>query len=173
MPEAEAPVELVYTLNVDDLAAFSRMRIRRRRGRWEPAFYLAMTAGAFAYGAWALVSGPRWSAGVIALGLGVLLLATRFVFGPFALRSRFRQLRLGEHPIRLTADAETLRLTGGADENRTAWSALKRIDRTEDHYFFWINNLQAIIVPLRAIGSEIERRRLWEMASRGTGVTNV
>jgi len=172
MPEAEAPVEVVYTLDVDDLTAFSRMRARRRLGRWEPVVYLAVAAAAFAYGIWALVSGPRWSAGLIALALGVLMLATRFVFSPFALRSRFRQLGLGEHPIRLTADAETLRLAGGEGESRTAWSAFRRIDRTEDHYFFWINKLQAIIVPMRAIGNEVERQRLWDIASRGTGVRN-
>lgn len=173
MPEAEAPVEVVYTLSVDDLAALSRMRARRRYGGWEPVVYLAIAVVALAYGIWALATGPRWSAGLIALGLGVLVLAARFVFGPFAMRTRFRRLRLGENPVRLIADAQTLRLAGGSSDSRMAWATLKGIDRTRDHYFFWTNNLQAVIVPLRAIGNEIERQRLWDMASRGTGKANV
>lgn len=172
MPEADAPVEIVYTLHVDDVVAFSRMRAQRRYGRWEPAFYLVITAAAFAYGIWAFVSGPRWPAVLVALGLGALLLASRFVYGPFVIRTRFRQLRLGEHPLRLTADAKTLRLESGESRIETAWAALKRIDRSEDHYFFWINNLNSIIVPLRAIATEDERRRLWDMAGRGTGAVN-
>ena len=46
------------------------------------------------------------------------------------------------------------------------WSTVIKITRTPRHFFFWINKVQAIIIPLRALPDGADQHALWVLAER-------
>jgi hypothetical protein len=172
-----AGVEVSYQLTERDFAALQDRYDRRRTSALRRNAYWVFVVLAVAYGVWLLWQpnargAPDYSTALLILGLVLVMLAARFVLGPFAVRRRFRASKMGQREVHLSADGDYLRLDFGDSDSRTAWSNFDDSERTADHFFFWLDRHQAVIVPLRAFSDEAERERLWALATGKTVMKN-
>ncbi|HLN29980.1 MAG TPA: YcxB family protein [Gemmataceae bacterium] len=85
-----------------------------------------------------------------------------------SLRGRF-VLRLGGNrkllePQRMRIDAEMVTLSTAWSSASVKWSAIERIDVTENHAFIYVSTQQAYILPKHAFGDDVEFTRFVETA---------
>jgi hypothetical protein len=71
----------------------------------------------------------------------------------------FAKQRLGEGPMRLTADAEALASSGPTGEFRVPWSSVRRITEPGEAILLWTTPYQAVVVPDRAFADTAGRAR--------------
>ncbi len=154
-PAALPPVVL-YTLtqaDYDQMAKAASDRFSRWLSRY--AFWPLVLAN-LALGALLLqpvVSGERsleWIDTANLLFAGLMLVA-RYVFMPWMRRWTLGRLKLAGRDYRIVFHEADIELTAGGLSSRVVRSEIGSFTETERYFFFWINRLQAVIVPKRAI----------------------
>lgn len=168
-PEGPVPVEAVFTLMPEDIAALQSQNGLRGRSWWAPLFWVVV-AGSIAIGLWRMVNDQSF--GLALVVLGIFMLAERLFLGSRVDNWQLRRMRLADGPTRLTADEDGLRLVNPVADTRLSWKNIVRMQRTDSHYFFWVNKMHAVIVPLRALDAEAARAGLWDLASRNVTPRN-
>jgi hypothetical protein len=83
---------------------------------------------------------------------------------PLGIRRLVRKSGIGDAPIRLLARDDCLTVSSAGVETRVAWRDMHRRARTDEHFFFWFNPVEAIIVPLKTL-DQTTRERLWALAA--------
>ncbi|MCD2178334.1 YcxB family protein [Rhizobium sp. C1] len=154
-PAALPPVVL-YTLtqaDYDEMAKAASDRLSRwlyRYAFW-PLFLANLGLGALFLQP--VLSGERsleWI-DIANLLFAFLMLAGRYVFIPWMRRWTLGRLKLAGRDYRIVFGEDDIELTAGGLSSRVVRSEIGSFTETERHFFFWINRLQAVIVPKRAI----------------------
>ena len=83
--------------------------------------------------------------------IALMMLLARYVFMPWMRRFTFRRLKLAGRDYRIVFHEDDIELTAGGLSSRVVRSEIGSFTETEQYFFFWINRLQAVIVPKRAI----------------------
>lgn len=83
------------------------------------------------------------------LGLGLLFLS--YVVRPIVTRRHYAATGYKGTKISFEADAEAMRSSREGLASEIRWDGLVAWSETDDRFFFWINKLQAVIVPKHAL----------------------
>lgn len=172
----EAGYTISYDLTADDLAAMMADRERHVLPRVKAVAFFALLlvfVACFGVGLW-VWSREGFGEAAVLLGLsGFFLIAiplAKWVLPKYV--ARFYHCRLALHgtAIETTFAPSGMHSTGGGISSELAWSTVIKMTRTSDHFFFWINKFQAIIIPLRTLPDKADQERLWQLAQdRTTG----
>lgn len=182
---ASPPTTAEFVLEIDDLVALSlQMPATRRQSH----------IGLVCLGALCILSVVAvvavWFAGDIRLDfwplvLLVLVVALSASLSPPMLRRRIRRACVKAYgdtlPWQETVDlsAEGIKAVTPDSEGLLRWQAIRDIRATSTHAFFFVNNVQACIVPARAFFDETEfhafvavAKDFWTAATARTAESN-
>lgn len=157
---AEAPQTRVvieaFTITFDDYNAMILNQPSNRLVGWKAhalilamagvniaasAVFLSFERAPFGYGWISYVNGA----------LGVFVLAMSYGLRPLLLRRHYAAAALRDNPLRFEADETSMRSSRKGLRSEFDWPDLLCWSETEKHLFFWINKIQAVIVPKRAL----------------------
>jgi len=171
-PQDEAGVTIRYDLQPDDLAAMIADRERHVLPRVKAAAFvviLAFFAFAFCVGLW-VWSREGIGEAAFLLGLSALFLigipTTKMVAPRYFARFYHRKLALHGTAIETNFASSRIHSEGGGISTDMEWRTVIKLTRTTSHFFFWVNKVQAIIIPLRALPDVAEQNQLWALAEQ-------
>ncbi|MEN0040197.1 MAG: YcxB family protein [Pseudomonadota bacterium] len=169
-PLEEAGYTINYEITADDLAAMMVDRERHVLPRVKAVAFFALLlvfVACFGVGLW-VWSREGFGEAAFLLGLsGFFLIAiplAKWVLPIYVARFYHRKLALHGTAIETTFMPSGMQSTGGGISSDLAWSTVIKTTRTPTHFFFWINKVQAIIIPLRTLPSEADQEGLWQLA---------
>ncbi|MEL7272283.1 MAG: YcxB family protein [Pseudomonadota bacterium] len=172
MAAGSAPGEggftLTYTMEPSDLTAMLKDKETHRFlrvKRWAFIVLMLYMAGAAAFGLYAVVTGLKSGSMLLLIGLAALILMPLFRWGQPLLSASlfFRKLDLKDKEITTHIDASGIRSEAKGVTSQFQWDSVLKVTRGPEHFFLWVNKVQAIILPLRAIAEQDEQERLWAL----------
>jgi hypothetical protein len=148
-----------YELTLDDLIAFNRYHVAHSRTIQTQKYFVIAVVGLVAIGAGVAIESeiPLFARVFSAIIFAALFRFAYHLFFGLALRRQTRQLLsegsndgiLGPHELELNDKFLTERTD--VNESRHAWSAINRIEETDEHAFLYISSLQAHVIPTREV----------------------
>jgi len=156
--DPEEPRSNSVDYNVDDLVALSKLvprgpiQVLRIAG----GVVVILLVATITAEAWALTGFIDWSALVVGLFLGLLiiLVSNRRIRARLWLRLTRRSPLYAPHNFAVGEAA--LRITSPKFSSEIRWSTLRNMKRTEDRLFFFVTKRLAYIVPRRAFDSDAD-----------------
>ncbi len=154
-----------YEYTFAEFEAINRARARRARFRLvhEGSFWL-LVAFNVASGLW--LASRTWDGlrdfdwlSFANLAIAVLLLAGRYVGGPWYRRWVLRQQQMEGRRVTIEIGDEGVKGTVGAIHTTVGWPDIRRADDEPRHFVLWINKMQAFSIPKAAFGDESEMDR--------------
>ena len=85
------------------------------------------------------------------VAIAALLLLARYVAKPIWLHYAFKTTRLGGRDYKVMLGQEAVVLKAGGICSTLSLDEIIGVQETADHFFFWFNKRQAVIVPKRAL----------------------
>ncbi len=163
--------EITYTLNRDDLVAFSRWVRKRRVGNRPWRATVVVTIFAMGYAIYFYRNMANKGAAIV--GIGIMFVVPAVVV-PIVLRilwwSMDRQAAAGISEPAAPASCVT-RLSkanvfhrGISEETATSWKAVREVAMTDRHIFLLAGEDRGVIVPSSAFGSPGEASQFYETA---------
>ncbi|WP_198008664.1 YcxB family protein [Ahrensia sp. R2A130] len=141
------------------------------------AYYILLSLFAFSFcvGLW-VWSRKGFEEATLLLGLsGFFLIAiplARMVLPKYFARFYHRKLALHGTAIETKFAPSGIHSAGGGISSDMEWRTVIKLTRTPRHFFFWVNKVQAIIIPLRTMPDEADQQALWALAEQNFAGAN-
>lgn len=169
----KAPVFLTinYQLTAADLAAMAVDRETHRFHRTKTIAFWTMMAlffCAFAFGIYSMWLGSKGAVPLTMVGAASLVVIPLLRKWQPILSAKFMFKRLGLEGKNLVTTFSEDEITSASDDifSTIAWSSIIKITRSNTHYFFWMNKVQAFIIPLNLISDDATAQKLWAVAEQ-------
>jgi hypothetical protein len=85
--------------------------------------------------------------------LFVTVAVSDLVGDPLLFRYRYRRFAIADKEVRLRFGDEGVRAAFGGVESTILWPAFMRVIETKAHIFLFLSRAEALVVPIRAVGS--------------------
>lgn len=154
-PAAMPPV-IRYTLvqaDYDAMMSAASDRFSRWLSRWLFWPLIVISCAISAWPLWRVAAGDLTfhPAYILNLLIAGLMLAGRYVVVPWMRRWALRETRLAGRQYEIGFGATAITLSAGGLSSNVNISEVIGFTETADYFFFWVNRLQAVIIPRRAI----------------------
>ncbi|MEM6798278.1 MAG: YcxB family protein [Planctomycetota bacterium] len=177
----QPPQSVTVTLNEPDYLAFVRnlhhsdvtikQLLRRQRTRWFVlAGILLLVSFYFGPDGVGLPTLERLTRSSC-IGFAVLGVIAPWISRWKARRQIRRTIRLGlygdiDTPITVTLEESGVRNSNSEGDGLRYWHAVRRVEKTDDHLFIYLQQMTAAILPLRAFQSEQQFHQFAGLAER-------
>lgn len=160
-----------FTITYDDCQAMLLAQPRNKLKGWKAhAFIIAAALVNIGFSAFIVnrfdgtLFGWNWVSYVNAfLGFGILLMS--YVLRPIFQRRHYRAAGLHDQLLEFTADAKGIHSAREGLRTEFDWDKLVVWSESDRHFFFWINQIQAFIVPKRALAGSDDLEMLRRFAT--------
>ncbi|MDZ7824012.1 MAG: YcxB family protein [Ahrensia sp.] len=88
------------------------------------------------------------------VGFGILFLS--YVLRPIQVRRHYKMNGISKFEYQWSADETEIRSEREGLRSQFNWTSLYLATETKEHFFFWINKIQAVVLPKRALKNESE-----------------
>ena len=166
-----AVVSRPYEITLGDYRAMIEAQPRGLlRGRYRHGFvFLAgmLNVGLsmwFVFGSHAPWYQAPWASYLNAvLGIGLILFS--FAWSPFILRRHYRLIGYAGKPHSFEGARSMFKVARDGLQSQLTWDGLIAYSDTPDHFFFWINRAQAVILPKRALVNQSDSELIHQFLS--------
>lgn len=104
--------------------------------------------------------------------IAVGLIVFRYLLVPYVQRYTFNKQELSKNEVWLEVGKQGLRAKWAGIDSKYSWDSIQDIDYAPHHLFFWINKMQAIILPLRAFKNDAHQNEFLDFIPDNLGNTN-
>lgn len=164
-----SPLEARYRLTYEDYLAltkaFARLTPMRRACLYALPLLIGLSLLLAGYFTWVQYD---WPLAVYFAVVAGLLAFLRLVVGPWQQRRTFRNQRLGDFDIALTADEDGFQIYSELSEGRQKWGFIRRVDDMAEHVILWPNDRLGWIVPKRGFAGTAEAQAFARLAKEKT-----
>jgi len=153
----EWPVRCTVEISRDDYALLNQARVKlaTRRQKIIAIVRLAIFVTAVAYLV-SIVTDQSW----VEFGIFLSVIATAFYFIMHRYNGRlnawwyFKSFRVDKSPQTYEISPDGLSISSASFSGKFEWPAYHAIMRTPEHFLFWINPMQAHVVPFRTLEND-------------------
>ncbi|MEF2073806.1 YcxB family protein [Consotaella aegiceratis] len=151
-------MRFTYRLTVEDYAALINARgLRRHFGQPSRWLWYGLGVADLALLIAAIVvvdqSAGLWI--VITLSAGAALAFSAPSLYWLYVKRAFRRQRLGDADVTLELTETSVRIEGGGIETQLNDGSITKVDDRRNHILLWVNDMQAVILPKRALGARM------------------
>lgn len=100
------------------------------------------------------------------------LLFGRYVIMPWLISSAVSKQNMIATPFAYTLDENGIGINAPEINHLVQWQSVKRVDQTKTHIFFWVNTVNAVTLPFRAIRDQHQYSKLQHLLSQHLKIAN-